>query len=168
MRAWSLVGGGLVAVLCAAAAGCQPLKFRTAFGPGVDYAHFGQTFAWTPTAILDHAPQNPTLDAYLRDTVAAEFEERGYFYVDDGQPDFYLDYGVVRRELGGLARASFSGVYEEGSIIIEVANARTGKRVWRGYVTARLDESAAPSTTKERARRAIHELLERFPCAGAE
>jgi hypothetical protein len=167
MRLRNLMCGGMF-VLLLAAAGCQPLKFRTSFGPGVDFARFGRTFSWSPTPLLDQPATNPTLDAFLRDTITLEFEERGYYYVEEGQPDFFLDYALVRRELGGLARASLSPVYDEGSVVIEVANAQNGKRVWRGHVTARLDEGAAPSTTKARARRAIDELLQRFPRAGAE
>jgi hypothetical protein len=156
------LGCGLLLVVLACG-GCEPGEIRTSFGPGADYERFGTTFRWAPSPLTGQRAANPTLDDFLTRTIIAGFAARGYEQVDNDRPDFWLDYSIVRRVISGQ-----STPYDQGSLVIEVVSARNGKRVWRGLVTARLDESRAPSETRSRVEQYVKRILERFPKAGRE
>lgn len=152
-----------------AVAGC--MEVHSAFGPGVNYRRFGSTFAWLPEgeskAEYGHAA-NPTANEFIHDAITEGFQGRGYRFEEAATPDFLIDYQVVRRTKGGLAHASWSATREEGSLILEVFDAQTRKPVWRGYTTARLDESAEPAQQRRRMVEAVRAILAQFPREGTQ
>ncbi len=162
------LSGFAVLLVC----GCQtPMQIRSAFGPGVNYARFGSTFAWWPEATRGGESRrvvNPTFDEFLRQTITDGLAARGYRLETADPPDLLIDYAIVRKSLGGLRHASWSSVQEEGSLIIDVLDGRTRKHVWRGYATAQLDESRPPAEQKQRVREAVRRILERFPREGTQ
>jgi hypothetical protein len=165
---WRLVWGALALT---AVCGCTSMEVRSAYGPGVNYERFGSTFAWQPRttgADEDQHVKNPTFDEFLRSTITRGFQSRGYVLETGGAPDFLIDYAVVHKMKGGLRNSSWSAAYEEGTLIINIFNAKGGKYVWRGYATARLDEAAAPATQKQRITEAVRLILERFPKEGTQ
>jgi hypothetical protein len=158
----------LAAVVC----GCQtPMEVRSAFGTGVNYAHFGSGFAWCPASEGDgqsHHARNATFDGFLRTTIADGFQARGYKPQTGGTPDLLIDYQIVRKSMGGLRHSQFVPVYEEGSLVIDVLNGQNRQHVWRGYATAQLDEGAPPAEQKRKVAEAVRRILERFPREGTQ
>jgi hypothetical protein len=176
MTGWQATGvrrlAGVVLLLALAlSSGCLTMDIRTTYGPGVDYKQFGSTFAWWPEPERKGGglrAANPTFDEFLRATITRAFEARGYTLQTEETPDFLIDYGVVRKSLGGLRHAQWSQVREEGALVIDVLDGRTHLHVWRGYATAQLKESAAPVEQKRNATEAIRRILERFPKEGTQ
>ncbi|MEW6251126.1 MAG: DUF4136 domain-containing protein [Planctomycetota bacterium] len=157
--------------VCALLCGCMPMEVRSTYGPGVNYERFGSTFAWsTPSdrASAEKRARNPSFDQYLQATITRAFQERGYTLHPEPGPDFLIDYAVARRITGGLGSSQLSPVYEEGSLIIDVLDGRTGKYVWRGWATARINEAADPTTQKRNTAEAVRRILARFPAQGTQ
>jgi hypothetical protein len=162
---------GLLLVTLTLVGGCIAMDIRTSYGPGVDYNRFGSTFDWWPEAERKGGgarAANPTFDEFLRNTITSAFQARGYTLATAETPDFLIDYGVVRKTLGGLRHAQFSPVREEGSLVIDVLDGRTHKHVWRGYATAQIRESNPPTDQKRNATEGVRRILERFPKEGTQ
>jgi hypothetical protein len=162
---WGLTGVALL--LC----GCQtqaPMEVKSGFGPGVDYQRFGSTFAWSSETNVGRDARralNPSLDELIRQTVTDDLVAHGYKLQPGEKADFLVNYGVVVRSYGDTSWSPV--VYKEGSLIIDVLDGRTHRRVWRGSATARLNESNPPPTQKERIQEAVRRILEGFPKAAA-
>ena len=105
-----------------------------------------------------------------------------------GQPDFTLMYYVVlenreepieaiepgksiygyRYTASGkiswtLADPTQMRQYTEGSLILDIVDARTNHALWRGTATARLIEKVKPEERERRINEAVQELLKKFP-----
>lgn len=74
---------------------------------------------------------------------------RGYRY-PYGSPYFYGPGSGVR-------------VYNQGSLILDVVDARTDKPIWRGVSEKRLSRSMAPQQQREVLTGAVAEVLAKFP-----
>lgn len=162
---------GMLLVALALTGGCIAMDVRTSYGPGVDYSRFGSTFAWWPEAERKGGGTralNPTFDEFLRSTITSAFETRGYKLETEETPDFLIDYGVIRKNMGGLRHAQLSPTREDGSLVIDVLDGQTHKHVWRGYATAQLRESNPPAEQKLRVTEAVRRILERFPREGTQ
>ena len=104
------------------------------------------------------------------------------FVLTDDQPDFVVNYDLVaERRLDvrttddvyygrygyrvAVPETTVSE-YEEGSLIIDVADARTKKVVWRGIGSGRLRNASGtqdPAELQERVFKVVDEVLADFP-----
>jgi hypothetical protein len=77
----------------------------------------------------------------------------GYGYYGRGyyRPWPYYGYGTGVR------------VYNQGSLIIDIADAKTGKPIWRGVSEKRLGRSMAPQQQREVLSAAVAEVMAHFP-----
>jgi len=165
---WRLACGALTFVLVC---GCTSMEVRSAYGPGVNYERFGSTFAWrplTPGADESQHVKNPTFGEFLKTTITRGLQDRGYVLEAEDTPDFLIDYAVARKMKGGLQNSSWSTAYEEGTLIVNILDAKSGKCVWRGYAIAHIDEAVAPATQKQKVTEAVRLILERFPREGTQ
>ena len=53
--------------------------------------------------------------------------------------------------------------YEEGTLIVDVVDAKSKRLVWRGTATGTVDTSATPEKRTERINAAVAKIFERFP-----
>ena len=141
-------------------AACAPISVTTFTERGVEVAAY-RTYAWerVDTAV----PGDPRLDNntvfhdYLRDAVDRQLVSRGY-EPTTLQPDVYVHYhassrqkvyvsGDERRTVSGGERAATwcrdcsAEVYDEGTLLVDLTDARTGALVWRGVAESGLAAS---------------------------
>jgi len=130
--------------------------------------------------LVDPFARNSLLDKRVRRAVERELLTRGYRRIDDATPDFALQYHVILKDrtkirsypsgyygyypypygYGGYVGGISSYDYQEGTLILDVIDARTQQIAWRGwavganrkgyYTDAKIDE-------------AVKRLIERFP-----
>ncbi len=108
--------------------------------------------------------------------VEAQLKAKGYVPAE-GAPDF-----LVATYVGQLSRIQVTdwgygygpraawyggGVdvyqYEEGSLIVDIVDARSKRLVWRGTATAIVDPGATPEERTERIQEAVAKVFKDFP-----
>jgi len=166
--------------------GCAGLQVRTDYDETVDFR--GRTsYAWlepplieTPVAegeVPDPFARNSLLDGRVRAAVERTLEARG-FRKSEEDPAFRLQYFVtlqdktkIRPSTGGGyyggRYGGFVGVggsssydYQEGTLIIDFVDARTGRIAWRGWAVGSNREGYYSA---ERIERSVTKILAQFP-----
>lgn len=130
---------------------------------------------------------SPFTLTHIHSTLEAELGKRYQSVTTGSKPDFVVSYHVVIEEkidprsyddLYGFGyygrgyrypRPLFYGtntglrVYNQGSLIIDVVDARTDKPIWRGVSEKRLSRGMAPQQQREVLSRAVTEVVAQFP-----
>lgn len=140
---------GLAIAAATIAAACAPITVASFSQPGADVAAY-RTFAWE--RVDTGVPGDPRLDNneffhdYLRDAVERELLTRGYEHTSL-QPDLYVHYHVSAQQKvlahdqqmrGERCRDCTAEVYDEGTLLVDLTDARTGALVWRGVAQSGL------------------------------
>lgn len=172
---------GALAVLAMVA--CAPtLAVQSDFDRTASFDNL-RTFAWAPApnrTARDSRGSNPLLADRIRDSIEASMQARGFRKADGGTPDmliaYYaaietkLDVDEVDQLYGWRGRWTLTTTevreYEQGTLVIDIADARTNRAVWRGWGEGVVNRSTNPETNQQRLRDAVDRILEAFPPAG--
>ena len=161
---------GFAIAAAAIAAACAPIAVTSFAQRGVDVAAY-RTFAWE--RIVTNVPGDPRLDnnaffqEYLRDAVERELLGRGFEHTSL-QPDLYVHYHATaqQRVLVGdqqvrseRCRDCTAEVYDEGTLLIDLTDGRTGALVWRGVAQSGF---AATVSNQLRMERTIDSIVTRI------
>jgi hypothetical protein len=174
-------GLALLAAGAFAAAACSvALTAGADFDPNVDFDRY-HTFAW------DEADELPTGDPRLDDnpffvqrlhtTIQARLGERRIRYSADNPDLLVHHHATVRdrveviaadRERGYEPTASGEGAeviqWEEGTILVDIADAETRQIVWRGWAMADVEQALNdPVKMTELVYDAVAKMFELFP-----
>ena len=135
--------------------------------------------------LTDPFARNSLLDKRVRNAVEKELAARGFQKAADGSGSFRVAYHVILKDktrvrsgpgvyYGGYYDrghygASYSGVssyeYQEGTLLIDVIDARSDSIAWRGWAIGTNREGYYGE--KEVAK-AAHEILQKFPPQGVK
>jgi hypothetical protein len=170
----------LVAAL-ALGSGCSNVHVETDWDPEADFAAL-RTWAW-----LEHASQetdhpllkSPLLHERVQRAVEDELGMRGYRQVSANQADFRVGYHMsLEQKLDVLTIDRMYGYgrwggwtypetyvteYQEGTLILDVVDARRGKLAWRGWAARPIYEQPSPEESEKNIREAVAAILERYP-----
>lgn len=146
-------------------AACAPITVTSFTQRDVDVAAY-RAFAWE--RLDTSVPGDPRLDNnvffhdYVRDAVERELLTRGYEHTSL-RPDLYVHYHATahQRVLVGdqgtrneRCRDCTAEVFDEGTLLIDLTDARTGALVWRGIaqsgLTAVVNDQARMEVTIDR------------------
>ncbi|MCA1798860.1 MAG: DUF4136 domain-containing protein [Xanthomonadaceae bacterium] len=183
----AILRSGLLLLAVGALAACAVQRVATDYDSAVPF-HQLESFAWLEPAFDE--VQDPVLDSALlgRKIQRAAMNElvgRGYIAVhSDADPDFFITYHTTSRErirdsggislgigIGGGYRRSRHSIfvgdhfgrvesYQEGTLILDVINARTRDLIWRGWMRGSMHPSRY---TDEAVDTAVREILAEFP-----
>jgi len=146
LRATHLV---TVALLAAVLAGCATMKAGSRVEGGAEFTHY-RTWEWAPAEERPtgdpRLDSNPMFEEHLRSAVEHQLARKGYMRTTlAGSPPLRAHYHVhfsKRVEIaGGAARGSSCSsdcepeayAYEQGTLVVDLVDARTSKVVWRGW-----------------------------------
>lgn len=151
------------------------------FAPGTDFARYS-TFTWDEP---DDRPvgdprleNNPFFEQRVHAAVAVELADAGIRQQDDGAGLIVHHHATVRSrvdvyevdERAGYSRPSAYGErtqvieYDEGTILVDIADAETRTVIWRGWAQFDIGRALADPTVMERAiQQAITQMFEDFP-----
>jgi hypothetical protein len=172
-RRWLLLG--------ATVAACGPLarvRVESWTAPNADLARF-RTYDWTsPMIASTRGARDPVaaIDQRVRAAVDAELAAKDCARRASADPaDFLVDYDVAIEEkdaesfsellryraAGGTKEAGQSYVegYDEGTLVLEIMDARTRQVAWRATARAILNDDDPHQRIEE----AVHAMLARFP-----
>jgi hypothetical protein len=179
----------MFALLLPPAAGAGA-KIRSKKAEGVDFRNL-RTWSWNPKGEGDvrmavSANDNPDAlrarwNPVIMDAVAKGFAERK-LATDSASPQLHVTYYLLintnmsAQTLGQFAPnvpewglPPFTGatqslrVFEQGSLVLDVASTATGELVWRGIVQAEVNRDRTQEEREVRVRAAIADLLKKFP-----
>ena len=141
-----LASRSLVATLLLAAGGCAAAMAVSSYMPrGANLAQY-RTYNWAAAEVgptgdprLDH---NPFFDSRVRSAVDRQLRRRGFEQRPSGVPDLLVHYHAsITQELvitpaertGATPEATRREVYEPGTLLVDLMDARTETLVWRGW-----------------------------------
>lgn len=185
-RAGRLVVAAAVLAMAAGSAGCGAgIRVTTQVAPGVNFLEFRTFRILTPPPRRDgrRAPDDLMLvtsitNQALRTSLADAFLARGYA-LDDVAPTFTVayyassrekldidlwDYGYRGRWWGAWRMpgpVSATTYYTEGTVVVDVIDARTNELVWRGRGVARTSDD--PGAFQRNLRDAVQAVVRKFP-----
>lgn len=170
---------GLLLLVAALAAGCASAAVKTKTSPSFDVSAY-RTYEWgtpAPVVIADQERERDAavLEWTIRNAIDQTLAAKGYQRIVAGDPDFLVDFGVrleeksadtfgqyikYRDEGGkqGLGSAFVFG-YEQGSVAIEITDARSSTRLWTGSERIVLDDGQDVTKLEDAASR----ILAAFP-----
>jgi len=174
MRTSRPVPALLAAALPLALAACSSFSVDTNYDPNASFEGL-RTYAWREPSKESGDPLTLKL---VRDAADAELAARGYQGVA-ADPDFTIgQFVVVRQKVdvqfmddywgysyrgGPHWSSTYVTTYDEGSIVLDIANGSTGEPMWRGAATGIVDTSATPEERQQRIREAVAGVLAEFP-----
>lgn len=166
--------------------GCAGLRVNQDYEPGADFSIY-TTFGWKSAVqpqTGDVRLDNPLLDGRIRKAVKRALIENGYREIDEGSANFLVEYGLtiqpkthspslsIGTGVGIGGRGSFGGIgvgipvggsYEEGVLVIDLYDTKTGRLFWRGSGATRLNWQEGPAKTTEEINTLVDKVLAQFP-----
>ncbi len=180
-----------LALLALPAAACSTVKVSTNEEPGAAQAAAGyRTYAWLPTAERDESHNNPFVEAQLKQNVDRDLAAKGYQRVGlRDRPDFLVGWHVTTMDKTqveainpywgyawspafgppgayGGARGpgpNYVGEYGQGTVILDVVDARANQLVWRGTAVADLGANPTGQKVQSKITKATDKILAEFP-----
>jgi hypothetical protein len=170
----------LAVAVAAAALACAHANVSTEFDPKADYARY-RTWAWIPQAPGEEeapAVRDPAVAAFIRSAVERELPARGLAPANGAAPDLLVAFHGVARDrvevasYGYVVPAGPYGMYgapmyatdvrqyREGTLVLDLVDARKKQLVWRGVAT---DTVTSPSQVKHVVDGAVRDLLVHYP-----
>jgi len=163
--------------------GCsQKMRVQSDFDVETDFTRY-KMWDWLPGDA--GVTENLTIDdAEVKERIEKAIDEgfwaRGYERTS-GAPDFFVKYYVgYGEELNTRnienyyeymnyavfvprVTRTYTDVWEQGTMIIDVIDANQKKLVWRGYAWTEVNPQAGPRENEPKLKKAITEMLEKFP-----
>lgn len=170
-----MMRGVVVALAAACALGCGvPVAVETdasARRPA------WKTWAWLSRSPIpaDDTTWN-SVDERVRGAFEREMKARGFRKVERERPDFLVTYyAAVEKPIdarsvayaaggpsGARSAANAQGVYEQGTLLLDVLDAKTGKLVWRGAGRRVIVAEQTPEERRARIDDAVARIVEEF------
>lgn len=161
-------------------AGCMPFTIHHDYDTHYAYAQL-KTWDWYAATAQDQGKaggvQNVIMDRRVRTNVEKELAAKGFRIEKTGEPDFLVTYYPVYRR-GVTMTSTTMGFgwrwgwgstytearpYQEGTIILEIADNKTHTLIWRGAAEGALSGVDDPEDAESQVAAAVKAMLVRFP-----
>jgi hypothetical protein len=184
----------MLAMLALPMAGCSTVKVSTKELPGAAQTIAGYTtYAWLPPRSRDEMHGHPFVEAHLKQAVDGDLAAKEYRRVERSEnPDFMIGWHVTTAAStsaeainpywgytwgppfgppsgygGGLAPpGTHAPYYEQGTLVLDIVDARSNKLLWRGAARADLGAGVMGSDTHKKVHKAVDKILAEFPPKG--
>lgn len=179
-----LFGLAVLLPLALALSGCETLRVGTDYDRAANFSSY-HTFTWLPRE--NYGVRDPLVAQRTKDTIVNALEQKGYRYVSDpSEADFAVDFTLGSRERVdihtypqpyawpwyGYGRYWWGypywgssvdvTTYREGTLAIDVFDAKTHRPVWHGWAKKSLSHEDIVHST-EAIRKAVDAVLAKFP-----
>ena len=135
--------------------------------------HTGKTWSWLPRPpVARGEAEFSVVDERVRAAIERDLAARRFKKVDKERPDFLVTYyAALQKPISADAITYAAGVpmaakvansYPQGSLVIDVLDAKTGKLVWRGVGRRVFDAKQTPEERKERIDDAVASVVDEF------
>ena len=178
MKATTRLAWGAAALLSTACGGI-PLQGGADFEPGRDFSQYTSYYWDEPDPLPTGDPRldnNPFFIHRLHSSIHWELATRGIRYQGAGPALAVHHHAVVRdrvevydadREAGYTCEYGEGTQvlqYQEGTFLVDIADARTNEIIWRGWARLDLDRALSdPEVMAKEIDRAVGKMFESFP-----
>ena len=163
-------------------AGCATMKAGSHIERGAEFTHY-QTWEWAPPEERPtgdpRLDNNPMFERHLRSAVERQLAGKGYVRTAlAGPPDlraqYHVNFGRTVEISGGAASPGACArdcepeayAYEQGTLVVDLVDARTNKVVWSGWSRDNMDGNIDTQPRMEREiDRVVAAMFERIPRA---
>ena len=146
---------------------CSSISVHTDYDQEANFSKY-QTFKWMPNPgkRVSRVKQNSLLDKRIRRAVEHELEAKGYRFVQGGRTDALIVCHIGVRNKVDIDRYGYWGRrvhvqrYKEGSIVLDIVDAKTKELIWRGVAQGTVHYLEGDP---ERVNEAVFKILEGYP-----
>jgi len=167
-------------LLVASAVACASPKVGYDYDLSTNFNAY-HTYAWVPgeqEVTGDKRIDNSLVDTRIRTTIGTQLRSKGYAAPAGGSPDFYVAYhlGVkdmmkettTKNYIGDRAYGTVTTVrdvqpYKEGTLLIDIIDARSKKVVWQASALAEVEPGMTPEERDKRINGVVQAMLAHFP-----
>jgi len=173
----------LTAVVLVASACSSGISVRTDFDPAANFSSY-RTFAWMPLPQnTDYRLNNDLVDGRIRSAIENQLQAKGYQLGPVEGADFKVGYhaalegkmdvrtinsyyGYGWEQWSTISPQTYVDEYTEGTLVVDVVDAKSNELVWRGSGQGEVRERADPDERTRRINNAIAKILAEFPPGG--
>jgi hypothetical protein len=158
--------------------GCSSISVSSDYNESTDFNEL-KTFAWklkTPEGDIDLGGANLLDRERIEDAIAAELANKGYMEIIAGDSDFHVTYFARTEEriqvqpMGGPMIRPGWGMgyaevyqYEEGTLIIDLLDAKQQHIIWRGVAKGVLNWRGTTGGKTQLISEAVQKVFAQFP-----
>jgi hypothetical protein len=172
--------------LALAITACGPsIHIQTDFNPQQDFSGY-KTYVWAPPPKTGNPRlDSPLLQQRIQAAVDSALAAKGYVLATTGEPDFYVGYyAAVDQQvdvqtvnsyyggaygwgwyggMGGMYSSTSARVYDQGTLIVDVADAKKKEIVWRGSAQAEVNREVNQEERQRRLNDVAKRIFADFP-----
>lgn len=160
-------------------AGCSSVSYNSDFDPQLDFTSY-ETYAWLEPAD-EQATRGRGPSPLVEKRIVSEIDEaldaKGFRKATSRPPDFLVNFLVTTQQkidfdsyyVGWGYYGWYGGTqvsarqWTEGTIIIDVIDAKSKELAWRGWATAAVDPDIRQEERNRRIREVVQGTLKPFP-----
>lgn len=163
----------------AAFVGCSGISYNHDFDPAEDFSHY-KTYVWMEKADPSRAQDrgvNELIEKRVAAAVDETLESKGFTKREEPPVDFVVNFMFTTQEkidfntyyTGWGYYGWYGGTqvearqYTQGTLIVDVFDAKTKELAWSGMAQGTVDPSYSPEQRNERIRQAVAGILRPFP-----
>lgn len=178
----SWIRNTVCAVLAIALSGCATMEIAHDYDTAYDYSKLN-TYSWVPAGPKGRGFRgNSLLEDRVRSAVDRQLQAKGFVKTEGRSPDFFVNYTVTLDQKTNIqiiqehydyrpitwgAAPGHTMVdvheYDEGTLILDIIDARTRKLIWRGSAKDEVNLSATPEKKTRKINEAVERILQGFP-----
>lgn len=158
---------------------CSPISVSTDYDTQADFSSL-KSFNWLEGTVMskkDALKPDGLVAKRVKEATISELERKGYVFVKTESPDFFVivhtgvedriditrwGYTYARR-WGPFGRRTTVSKYREGTLFIDIINARTKELIWRGSGTSPMNVAKTPEERDQFINDVVEKILENFP-----
>jgi hypothetical protein len=171
-----------VIVVTSLFAGCSGMNISADFDPtAVDKMKAYKTYSWLPAPQTRKRSNDQFIAKRINAAAENALRKKGMERALSGSPDFLVGWhGAVDSKLqystvntyygygwgywGGAGTSqTYATEYHEGSLIIDIVDAKTNELVWRGVAQAEVYPQSDPDYRNQQIDSAVSKILSQFP-----
>ena len=152
--------------LIAGLIGCASAQINTDFDSSAQFGNY-DTYAWMETPRMEAMQQGTLFDRPLRLAVEEQLAAKGLRKANtNGEADILLVYHAGVKDKLDVQQWGYFGrrwdvrEYQQGTLVIDVVDAKSKSLVWRATAT---DEVSRSGASREKIARTVQKMFERFP-----
>jgi Domain of unknown function (DUF4136) len=153
--------------LIAGLMGCATAQVNTDWDANAQFTNY-HTYAWMDTPHMQAMQQATLFDRRLRGTVEEQLTAKGLRKANaNGEADLLLLYHTGVQDKIDVLQSGYFGrhldvrEYQQGTLVLDLVDAKSKSLVWRGTATGEVSGGADPSSDK--IAKTIQKMFERYP-----